>query len=318
MLFTRIRTFFYLFIIFSFMSFTHPVPASSGSIDICSDYISPAVDNIKKPDTGNIPFGEGLLWNIEAPNGSIAHIFGTMHSQDRLVTSIPPAVRLALVKSKEFVMEVLLDQHANKIFNDAIYFSSREDLRDLIDNEIFVWLENNISDYGIRKDELWRLKPWAAFTLVGRPKPVRALTQDIALMQIAESANINISSLETMTELISVLDGISMDDQINILIDTVCNHKEIIRQTRDVVNMYINRDLAGIVLLNEQPHYNEDIFERYIKQVVYDRNVRMVEKIERAMQQKNIFVAVGALHLPGKKGILYLLNKKGYKINLVY
>ena len=266
----------------------------------------------------SIPYGEGLLWQIRAENGNYAHIFGTMHSQDRLVTSIPPPVRLALAKSREFVMEVLLDQHANDVFNQAIYFSDNRDLKALIDGEIFSWLEKNISDYGIRKENLRRLKPWAVFTLVGRPKPVRAPTQDVALMQLAESANIKITALETMSELVSVLDGLSMHDQLIILNDTVCNHSEIIRQTRDVVNMYINRDLAGIVLQNEQPHYDEAVFNRYMQQIVYDRNIRMLKKIERIMQQNNAFIAVGASHLPGKLGLLKMLEQRGYTINRAY
>ena len=137
-------------------------------------------------------------------------------------------------------------------------------------------------------------------------------------MQLAESANIKITALETMSELVSVLDGLSMHDQLIILNDTVCNHSEIIRQTRDVVNMYINRDLAGIVLQNEQPHYDEAVFNRYMQQIVYDRNIRMLKKIERIMQQNNAFIAVGASHLPGKLGLLKMLEQRGYTINRAY
>ena len=285
----------------------------------CQPYINIDSEHEQEPVSRNsIPYGEGLLWEISAENGNHAHVFGTMHSQDRLVTSVPPPVRLALAKSRLFVMEVLLDQQANEVFNQAIYFSDGKKLNKLVDAEIYSWLENNSGDYGIQKDNLLRLKPWAAFTLIGRPKPVRAPTQDIALMQLADSANIKITALESMSELVNILDGISMHDQIIILNDTVCNHGEIIRQTRDVVNMYINRDVAGIVLQNEQPHYDEAVFDRYMQQLVYDRNVRMVNKIETIMQQNNAFIAIGASHLPGNRGILKMLEQRGYSISRVY
>lgn len=286
---------------------------------VCQPYINNNGNHEQdSADRDSIPYGEGLLWQIRAQNGNRAHIFGTMHSQDRLVTSVPPPVRLALVKSREFVMEVKLDQHANEVFNRAIYFSDGTELKHLVNGEIYSWLENNIGDYGIQKDDLPRLKPWAAFTLAGRPRPVHGPTQDIVLMQVAESANIKITALETMAELVSVLDGISMHDQIIILNDTVCNHGEIIRQTRDIVNMYINRDVAGIVLQNEQPHYDEAVFDRYMQQLVYDRNTRMVKKIESIMQQNDAFIAVGASHLPGNRGILKMLEQRGYSITRVF
>ena len=310
------RLFLFLLLFLSGLAYAN---ANESLPSFCQPYISSNGDH-EQDSTGrdSIPYGEGLLWQISAQNGNHAHIFGTMHSQDRLVTSVPPPVRLALVKSREFVMEVELDQHANEVFNQAIYFSDDTQLKNLVNDEIYSWLENNIGNYGIQKDDLSRLKPWAAFTLVGRPRPVHGPTQDIVLMQLAESANIKITALETMSELVSALDGISMEDQIIILNDTVCNHGEIIRQTRDLVYMYINRDVAGIVLQNEQPHYDEAVFDRYMQQLVYDRNMRMVQKIETIMQQNNAFIAVGASHLPGKRGILKMLEQRGYSITRVF
>ena len=305
--------------LFLFLSGLAYADANESLSSFCQPYINSNGNHEQdSTDRDSIPYGEGLLWQIRAQNGNHAHIFGTMHSQDRLVTSVPPPVRLALVKSSEFVMEVLLDQHANEVFNQAIYFSDGTELKNLVDSEIYSWLENNIGDYGIQREDLPRLKPWAALTLAGRPRPVHGPTQDIVLMQLAESANIKITALESMTELVSALNGISMEDQIIILNDTICNHGEILRQTRDTVNLYINRDVAGIVLQNEEPHYDEAVFDRFMQQIVYDRNIRMVQKIETIIQQNNAFIAVGASHLPGNRGILKMLEQRGYTITRVF
>jgi uncharacterized protein YbaP (TraB family) len=44
----------------------------------------------------------------------------------------------------------------------------------------------------------------------------------------------------------------------------------------------------------------------------------MVKRMEKHVQQGNSFIAVGALHLPGEKGLLKLLEKKGYNVSTVY
>jgi hypothetical protein len=266
----------------------------------------------------DIPYGNGLLWEIRNPDDDISYIFGTMHSQDRKVTAIPPPVRLALQKSRIILMEVVPDQQAQQEFIESIYFMDESNLQSLLDREIYEALVNTIADYGVPDENVSQLKPWAAFTLIGRPRPVNAMSQEQVLMQLALNSNKTIAGLETMAELAVVLDKIPIDDQIVILNDTVCNHTDIIKQTRDLVDMYLERDLAGIVIFNEQPHYDEAIFERFMQRILYDRNQRMMERIEPYLQQGGTFIAVGASHLPDEKGLLKLLENKGYKISRVY
>ena len=44
----------------------------------------------------------------------------------------------------------------------------------------------------------------------------------------------------------------------------------------------------------------------------------MLEKLEGYLEQGNTFVAVGASHLPGERGLLNLLAEKGYSVERVY
>ena len=48
------------------------------------------------------------------------------------------------------------------------------------------------------------------------------------------------------------------------------------------------------------------------------RNQRMVERMKPILKQGGAFVAVGAAHLPGETGLLYRLEKAGYRVTVVY
>lgn len=266
----------------------------------------------------SIPYSDGLLWEIRNLQGAVSYLFGTMHSQDRKVTSIPPPVRLAIIKSQAIIMEVVPDQQTQQQFIESIYFKDDSNLKTMLDREIYNELLMKITDYGITEENVWRLKPWAVFTLIGRPRTVNATTQDQVLMQLALNSNKPVAGLESMEELVRTLDSIPLDDQIIILNDTVCNHTEIIRKTRDLVDLYLARDLAGMVIFNEQPHYDEAIFARFMQRILYDRNHRMLDRVESYIQHGGAFIAIGALHLPDEKGLLNLLGEKGYKINKIY
>ena len=43
----------------------------------------------------------------------------------------------------------------------------------------------------------------------------------------------------------------------------------------------------------------------------------MAERLEPLLNQGRLFVAVGALHLPGEGGVLNLLAQRGYRITAV-
>jgi len=297
----------------------HASPGNVSEADICSAYRQdPATEDDHIKSTASIPYGYGLLWKITIPEGGNGYLFGTLHSQDRNVTSLPPPVKLALVKSRRLALEVIPDQAANDAFTSAIYDDENYDLSKLLDPGIYSWLETHITDYNIPVESLPRLKPWAAFTLIGRPRPVRAITQEMALMHEAERVNLPVSGLESMQELVQTLDGIPQNDQLTILYDTICNHSKIIRQTRDLMEMYLARDLAAIVRFNDQPHHDETVFKHFMDAVLYDRNQRLVGRIERYLHEGQAFIAIGASHLPDEKGLLKLLEDRGYLIERVY
>jgi uncharacterized protein YbaP (TraB family) len=287
--------------------------------DLCSDYSQiEGNSDISSTRSYKIPFGKGLLWKIENTDGDISYLFGTMHSQDYLINRLPPPVRLALAQSRSLIMEVIPDQKANQIFMDSIFYPEQNKLRKLLDPSIYSRLQTQIIDYGINMEDVSRIKPWAAFTLISRPRPVRAPTLDEALMQTAVSLDKSIFGLETMDELVATLENISMEDQVEILNDSVCNHANIISDTRKLVQLYLERDLAGISAFNEQSHHDEATFERFMQSVVLNRNSRMLERMNEYLLNGGAFIAVGAAHLPGDRGLLNNLAKTGYKISVVF
>jgi len=275
-------------------------------------------DDEKQNENENDEFSSGLLWKIETPTGQSNYLFGTIHSQDRAVSQFPPYVRLALAKSQPFIIESVLTEESNKVFFNSIYFPDNEKLSRLVTEAIYQYLEEVLPDYGVPVEKIPNLKPWAAFTLIGRPKPVNAETLDMVLIKTARSLNKTIISLENMKELIEPMEKLSLDDQVIILNDTVCNHAQIIQDSWELVQLYLARDLAGIMAFSNQPHFDEDIFDRYIQGILYDRNKRMLERIIPYLDNGSAFIAVGALHLTGEKGLLHLLKNKNYKITRIY
>jgi hypothetical protein len=58
--------------------------------------------------------------------------------------------------------------------------------------------------------------------------------------------------------------------------------------------------------------------EALLGHLLINRNLQMVERMIQQLQGGTTFVAVGALHLPGQKGLLQLLQDRGYTVSVVY
>ncbi len=56
----------------------------------------------------------------------------------------------------------------------------------------------------------------------------------------------------------------------------------------------------------------------YIDKFLYERNKIQANSIDTLIKQHSIFVGVGAAHLPGSRGVIELLRKKGYKLRPIY
>ncbi len=306
----------YLLCLLIIPTFSYAQPSLSG---LCKDFRSfPEKTNEKVMPNQASLFKKGLLWKIESPDGKINYLFGTMHSQDYAVSKFPPEVRLALAKSKTLILETIPNEEASQTFKDMMYFKDDQRLDNMLEAEFFKELKNWITDYGVEQEQLKYLKPWAAFSLVGRPKPVRAPTLESNLLHFAQQHSLKIQSLESMREILSALDRLLIEDQLIILRDTICNHDKIIQETKILVDLYVNRNLAGMVVFNNQSHYDEAVFDRFMQRVLYDRNIKMLGRIEKVFSTGNTFIAVGASHLADRKGLLNLLNNKGYIISSIY
>ena len=73
-----------------------------------------------------------------------------------------------------------------------------------------------------------------------------------------------------------------------------------------------------MLAINAGSHQDEALFERFMERTLYQRNRRMALRIRDRFGAGTLFIAVGALHLAGKKGILHQLAADGYRISRVF
>jgi uncharacterized protein len=63
--------------------------------------------------------------------------------------------------------------------------------------------------------------------------------------------------------------------------------------------------------------YTEAEIAKIDEEMVYARNADWIPKLEKLLARGNVFIAVGADHLTGPRGVVVLLEKRGYKLTRI-
>ena len=266
---------------------------------------------------------KGLLWKIERQGMSDSYLYGTMHVGDPRVVNLAPEVERAFMQTDHFVMEVLMNFKAMGYMASASFFSDGRTLKDVMGYLEYKRLTSLINKrIFLPEDVVKHMKPWAVLMLLMMPVDQQAQSAaalDMVLYRRANQRKLELTGLETAQEQIAVFDSMSMEDQLWMLNRSIKEIDITDAQLPDMLNAYIDRDLAQLVRIQQAFMYEDsEVDDRFMHQLLDVRNEKMTKRILPVLRQGNAFIAIGALHLPGKEGVLHLLEQQGYTVTSIY
>lgn len=267
-------------------------------------------------------FDQGLLWRVEKPGIAASHLFGTVHLADKRVTALPDAVRREFDAAKSFTMEVAPDQSNIAVLAARMVYMDGRDLPGVVGEVFFNKLAPLTAGIGLPAEMARLFKPWAMVLLLQMPQQKMEDVLDFTLQRMAQQQGKPLSYLESVDEQVAAFENMSEAEQIALLKHAVETHHELKAQTEKLVQAYLQRDLGQMWQIGEaevvrRPELKpmKQVFDQ---RLLYDRNTRMVERMQPQLKAGAAFIAVGALHLYGEKGLLSQLARDGYRVSRVY
>jgi len=268
-------------------------------------------------------FSQGLLFRIEAPGKPPSFIFGTLHSNDPRVTAVPAVVAEALATSRYLAPEILVAQSGAPEFFEAAQFDDKRRLGDYFDAATVARIRVTLADAGPAPDVFERLKPWAVLLMLAQPQAqAGGATLDEVLVEAARRQRLQIIGLEMPQEQVASLDAIPTASQVAIVRWLLAHREQLPAEHEAVVVAWLAQDLAGLAALSAAPGRADPALARHFAQLtrhlVENRSVLMAHRLYLPLREGRVFVAVGALHLYGRNGLLELIRAQGYRIQRVY
>ncbi len=280
-----------------------------------------AAGTLALPAWSKEAYDRGLLWRVS--NGTKTnYIFGTIHDADARVVELPAPAAKAFASSRTLMVEFLPDPYSRQRFTQAALFEDQQTLREKIGTEDFARVLEELAPSGLDREFIEKLKPWGAFinlrhSAAGAPEGL-----DTRLVGEARARRLMVMQMEDVEEQIFAFDECPMETQVALLKHSLAHRDELVALEDETIRAYLARDLAAIWRLRE------DFIGRYpelaaheaviTKRLLYDRSVVMAYRMQRELRRGGAFVAVGALHLYGEKGVLALLREDGFRATRIY
>lgn len=263
-------------------------------------------------------YDQGLLWRVSKPGAAPSYLFGTIHVADEDIVNLPTPVRNALKSSSTFAMEVLPDPTQIVLFSKLMFFADGTRLKDLLSPPLYRRTIKILDAYNLSDEAVERIKPWAAFMTMSYPPDFRKVL-DLQLLEAAEEHGSDVHGLETLEEEGNILNNLKMNEQVRLLTDTVCNYDVMSAEIEKIKSMYLKRDLKGLYMIAQRHSFGDDaLYDKLTRLLLTNRNRTMVSRMKPLIDDGNAFIAIGAMHLAGRKGVLSLLARDKYTISRVY
>jgi uncharacterized protein YbaP (TraB family) len=259
-----------------------------------------------------------LLWEISGKGmAAPSYVFGTYHLITSSYIDSFPVILQSLRKTKAVIGEMVVDATMQQKVMDASLMkdSSLDQLMSAADYELVsaYFKEQLGMDLGFFK----KMKPVVVSTLFYKPlmDKNKGTPMDVYFQEKGKENGEDVIGLETIEQQMNVLfSGMPLRRQAELLVKAVKEKDKMKRDMNQMDSCYRrgNLDALGKYMMAEDSYSSQEMDE-----LLYSRNANWIKQLPQLMEKRPVFIAVGAGHLPGQKGLLNLLRQAGYTVSVV-
>jgi len=274
--------------------------------------------NLSAQTTGN----NSLCWKITG-NGlsQPSYVFGTIHLISKKDFFLSKSTESAFKTCKTLALEVDLnmDKETKKEVGKSAMLPAGKIIDDYCSPDelkiIKSFMTDSVKMSGLKIKLYSRLKPMYLQSILLKEQIKGAKSYEETFAKKAKKNNMNQVGLEAITLQMKIMDTIPIDSQIKDMVSSIKEGKASVRNFNEMIAVYKAQNIEKLHQLTVGEDSGianfEDVF-------LNNRNESWIPVIEGLIKKQAAFIAVGAAHLGGDKGVLNLLRLKGYKIEPIF
>ena len=261
-----------------------------------------------------------VFYSVLSPDGRQNWLLGTLHSEDERVLAFPPVLEQALKQSETVGLELVPDREMLDRLVEAMRLPDGEKLSDRLDQALYQRVCSALTEYGMDADGVDRLRPWAAAMTLGQPPVRTGRFMDLVLARKAAEHGAMSVALETIDEQLAFFAGLGEQAHLALLQQAVEDRERGPSDFETLLAAYLESDLQQLQQLarRQLSRLPRSVQKKFRVQGITLRNVEMARRAQPLLDQGNALIAVGALHLPGERGLVALLRAQGNRVEAIY
>jgi hypothetical protein len=275
---------------------------------------------------------EANLWRIEKPNAPASYLFATVHVSDPRITGMPAAARAALSAAQTVAVEVK-DVNDGTLaaamseMTEQIMFGPGESLSAHLSADEQVALSQAALALGTNSVMLDRMRPWFVGVMLATPaceqhRIAGGLEPLDGLIEAEAHANgAEVVGLETIAEQLGKFAVMPFEAQLANLRLALRTAAQVEDMNETLITLYREHRIGEVWPLTRVMSGDEAladiVIDEFQTRLIDERNIVMRDRALPLLDKGGAFIAVGALHLPGDKGLVALFREAGYTVTPV-
>lgn len=260
-----------------------------------------------------------LLWKVSGKGlEKPSYIFGTMHMlcandielSDSLTNAIKNSDAVYLELDMDDMMQMMMAMTKMKMKGDT----SLSDLLSAEDyKKVKTFFANNSGPIPFSMMEKYKPLLIEAMVMEQSASCDNIIVIEQLIMNVAQKNGKEIKGLETFSYQLGIFDKIPYKlqaEQLVKMVDETNAGKSAETEMKVLTDAYRKQELNKMDELTK----NDPGVSGFTDILLYDRNANWAKQLQELMPGHSLVIAVGAGHLPGKKGVLNLLREAGYKV----
>lgn len=258
-----------------------------------------------------------LLYKISKEGHQESYVYGTMHILPDSLFYFPNKLKKIVKKSEELILEIdeksVSQKELLKLM--ALESGSAFDIFTKVQKDsVLNWgskltgLTPTLFESAFSKQEPFAIMQLSVLETMKQPHKMVEKELEV----IARESNIPTSGLESIEFQLSIFKNMP-DSLISQMILQVIRTSGDQSETINLYTAYKNQDVE---LLHDLINQDEQLADKEAE-LLTNRNVDWIPKIDAKTKEKKCFFAVGAGHLGGESGVLNLLRKQGFTVEAI-
>ncbi|MCK4763639.1 MAG: TraB/GumN family protein [Candidatus Aminicenantes bacterium] len=280
----------------------------------------------QKPVNTGPKTGKSFLWQLDTAAGK-SYLLGSIHALKKEMYPLAPNIEAAFDNTDVLVVEAdlsgdkLLEVGALLMKKGA--YIGKETLKDNISEKTYNLTKEELKKFGMDIAQFRKSKPWfLAMTILSLEIMKAGFNTNYGIdkyfLDRAAAQKKEILELEGAGFQIELLDSFSPRESDYFLFATLQDTANFKEELESMVAAWSKGDVA---LMNKLTNKNIEQYPELAgiyKRLMDDRNEKMIEKLLTFFSAKKTYlIVVGAAHMVGKKGLVRLLKKKGFKLKQI-